>query len=353
MWIIRPFLWIICLFSCLFAAAQNGQYRATTVAFYNLENLFDIYDSEETNDKDFLPQGSYAWNMEKYENKLANMSKVISQIGSDVVSEGPAVIGVCEVENRKVLEDLVATPLLASKEYSIIHFDSPDERGIDNALLYQKRFFIPTNSKAYNVVLEEKENGDIDYTRDVLLVSGRLNGEKVHFLVNHWPSRSGGEARSQPRRIAAARVNMRIMDSIKQHEPNAKIMVMGDFNDHPNNESIKGVLNTSKKMKKTKEGQLFNPFYKYYKKGLGTTAWRDSWGLFDMIIVSSALINGDPGKLKYYRAGVFRQPWLTQKTGKYKGYPLRTHAGGAYMNGYSDHFAVYVILVRELNRISN
>lgn len=330
----------------VFSFGQEKQYKALTIGFYNLENLFDTLDTETTNDRDFLPNGSYAWNTEKYNNKLEKLAFHIPGIGAKTVKEGPAVLGVCEVENRQVLEDLVKQPGLAAQNYEIIHYQSPDERGIDNGFLYQPELFTPTNHKVYHVILDEK-GGERDYTRDVLLVSGLLDGEKMHFLVNHWPSRSGGEARSAPKRIEAAKMNKHIIDSIQNQEDGAKIFTMGDFNDDPVSTSLKKTLAAKKSASSLRKNDLFNPFWAMYKKGYGTTAWRDAWSLFDQIIISESVVNTDSG-YKYLRAGRFNPDYALQTKGAYKGYPKRTHAGGEYLNGYSDHFAVYVFLIKEV-----
>ncbi len=326
--------------------AQESIYKAQTIAFYNLENLFDTANDPSINDEAYTPEGSNHWDNEKYQNKLKNMSEVLVKIGtSNVFQAPPAVIGVCEIENRKVLEDLIAMPALSLFDYQIVQFDSPDERGIDTALIYRADAFSVESAQPYRVNLPDST----DRTRDILLVNGFLEGKPMHFLVNHWPSRSGGERRSMPNRRAAATVARHIVDSLNQVDAKSKILLMGDFNDDPISPSVDEVLNAKIKKKNLTNNDLYNPFYDFYKKGFGTTAWRDSWSLFDMIIVSNALVEEKRlNQWRFVKAGRFAEDFMVQQEGKYKGYPLRTSSFGNYLNGYSDHFPVFVYLVEEL-----
>jgi hypothetical protein len=326
-------------------SAQEKQYKVATVAFYNLENLFDTLDTPDKNDFEYTPEGNKDWNTKKYYSKQENMAKVISQIGADLTKTAPAVIGVSEIENRNVLEDLIKMPALKPYNYKIVHYESPDRRGIDVALLYQESIFTVTNSLAAKLTVEEKEDF---FTRDQLVVSGLLDGEKIHFIVNHWPSRYGGEKKSRPMRNAAADLCRSLADSIMNEDPRAKIIIMGDLNDDPNNESLLKHLNAKRDERTTKEGDLFNTTYPLFKKGIGTLAYRDNWNLFDQIIVSYPLLGEDRSTFKFYKTLIFNKDFLTQQEGRYRGYPLRTHAGGVYKNGYSDHFPVYLYLIKEI-----
>ncbi len=329
-------------------AQEDKTYKVNTIAFYNLENLFDFEDDPITFDDDRTPDGKDHWTEEIYHAKLKNMAQVISEIGKDVTGTSPAVIGVCEIENRRVLEDLIVQEPLLSKNYGIIHFDSPDRRGIDVALLYQKKVFTPTNYDKYE--LKIYDNNDATrriFTRDQLLVSGLLDGEKIHLIVNHWPSRSGGEARSRPKRIKAAKLNKQIIDSLFGDDPYAKIVTMGDLNDDPTSPSVKDVLNTKKKKNKMDIKELYNPMEDMFKKGLGTLAWRDGWNLFDQIIVSTELTKKDYSSYRLYKTGIFNKTYLANPRGRWKGYPYRSFANGAYTGGYSDHFPVYIYLIKE------
>ena len=179
------------------------------------------------------------------------------------------------------------------------------------------------------------------------MVSGYLHNERVHVIVTHWPSRSGGEKRSRPRRESAAKLGKMIVDSIQKVEPNAKIIYMGDLNDDPTDSSVKNYLKGNGKQEAVKENEMYNPWESYYKKGIGTLAYRDTWNLFDQILLSPALIDKDYTTYKLYKSVIFNKTYLINSSGQYKGYPFRTFAGGAYTGGYSDHFPVYVFLIKE------
>ncbi|MFS4468835.1 endonuclease/exonuclease/phosphatase family protein [Maribacter sp. 2210JD10-5] len=329
-------------------AQDSGKYQLRTIAFYNLENLFDTKNDSLIYDDDRTPEGKDKWTPERYRKKIANMSKVISEIGTSENKNSPDVIGVCEVENKQVLIDLVNHPNLNMKNYGIVHYDSPDERGIDAALLYKKASFLPISSKSHRLLLFN-EDGYRDYTRDQLLVEGLLDDEKIFFLVNHWPSRSGGELRSRPYRLKAAELNKRIIDSVKRIDVAAKIIAMGDFNDDPVDPSLKKILGVKGKKKRLDTTDLFGPMEKLFKKGSGSLAYRDKWNIFDQIYMTSNLISEPSFSYSYWKTGIFTPPYLLDPKGKYKGYPLRTYAGGSYIGGYSDHFPVYIHLIRKVN----
>ncbi|HZH69653.1 MAG TPA: endonuclease/exonuclease/phosphatase family protein [Flavobacteriaceae bacterium] len=329
--------------------AQNEKtYKVNTVAFYNVENLFSLEDDPFTVYHDRTTRSDGYYTKPVYEAKLANLAKVISLIGADVTGTTPAVVGLCEIENREVVEDLVNQEPLRAMDYGVIHYHSPDRRGIDVALIYQKGVFVPTNTESVELEIYNQQSGNRIYTRDQLVVSGLLDGDKVHFIVNHWPSRSGGEARSRPNRIKAAELTKKIIDSLYAIDPYAKIITMGDFNDDPTNESIKKVLATKANRERIKMGELFNPMEEMYKKGYGTLAWRDGWNLFDQIIISSGFMSKDYSGYQFYKAGIFNPPYLSNPRGRYKGYPFRAFADGGFTGGYSDHFPVYTLLIKEV-----
>ncbi|MBP1676290.1 MAG: endonuclease [Bacteroidetes bacterium] len=326
-------------------SSQKVNIEVHSIAFYNLENLFDTINNE-NNDEEFLPNGAMKWGAMKYKAKLKNMSYAISKIGTDVSPAGPAILGVSEIENRGVLEDLVKQPSIADRAYQIVHYDSPDRRGVDVGLLYNPRYFTVTNSKSYRL-----HTADTAFlTRDQLMVSGYLMGEKIHVIVNHWPSRSGGEERSRPKRNAAAGLTRSIVDSLFRVDPRAKIIVMGDLNDDPFNESCATILGAKKNAEDVKPGELYNVFWKTLEKGSGSLAYNDQWNLFDQIILSNELVNGDKTKVRFWKSEIFYRDFLIQQEGKYKGTPLRTHAGGVWLNGYSDHLPTIVYLVKELKK---
>jgi len=326
---------------------ESNTYKIRTVAFYNVENLFDIENDSLTFDDDRTPEGKDHWTKERFAKKVARISQVLSEIGNEVTATSPDVIGLCEIENRQVIEALVAHPNLRDRGYEIIHYDSPDERGIDVALLYKKSAFIANSFKSHRLLLYKKE-GFRDFTRDQLVVGGILDNEQFHFIINHWPSRSGGEARSKPNRLAAAKLNKRIIDSLQKLDIQTKIISMGDFNDDPVDESLKLVLRTKGKIKDLDSLSLFNPMVKLYKKGVGSLAYRDKWNLFDQLYFTSNLVNDKLATFGFWKADVFNPTYLLDPNGKYKGYPLRTYAGGAYIGGYSDHFPVYMYLIKKI-----
>ncbi len=337
------FLSVFTLFS-----QETKTYKVITVAFYNLENLFDTENDPITFDDDRTPDGKDHWTEEIYTAKLKNMAKVISEIGEDVTGTSPILMGVCEIENRGVLEDLINQEPLMTKNYGIIHFDSPDRRGIDVALLYQKKVFTPSQYNNYELkIYDDNDASKRVFTRDQLLVSGYLDGEKIHIIINHWPSRRGGEARSRHKRIKAARLNRRLVDSVFSEDPYAKIIIMGDLNDDPTSPSVKDVLKTRNQKNDLELMQLYNPMEQMHKKGLGTLAWRDAWNLFDQMIISTELTKKDYFSYRFYKAGIFNKPYLANLRGKYKGYPYRSFADGAFTGGYSDHFPVYIYLIKE------
>ena len=320
--------------------------EVAAVGFYNLENLFDTIQDPEINDEDFLPNGKNKYNTFIYNDKLKNLSGVISQIATEITPDGAAIIGVCEIENKSVLVDLVKQPKLLSRNYQIVHYDSPDERGIDVALLYNPKYFSVIESKNLFVKLPDRD-GDVNFTRDVLWVKGKLLGETVHVLVNHWPSRSGGEAKSSPLRELAAEVAKKKMDEILAENINAKIILMGDLNDDPVNKSVRNVIGAKGNKEGVLEGEFYNPWMTMFKNGTGTLAYRDAWNLFDQIIISSGLLEDNAKGFHFYKAKIFNKSYLFNKSGKYKGYPKRTFSWGKYIGGYSDHLPTYIYLVRE------
>ncbi len=329
--------------------AQQKQYNIGAIGFYNLENLFDTIDSPDTRDSEFTPLGDNLYNTEVYLDKLNKLARVISELGTDRTPDGVAILGVAEVENRKVLEDLVVEPAIRARRYEIVHYDSPDQRGIDVGLLYQPKYYKVLNSRPIPVEVYN-DKGERTYTRDILLVSGLFDGEPLHVLVNHWPSRRGGEAATQPLRNYAASLCKAVADSLMQADPNAKIIIMGDLNDDPSSPSVRQVLNAKQKKEQVKPGGMFNPMYDFYKKGIGTLAYQDAWSLFDQLILSYGLINPSAGGYQFYQANVHNKPYMTQQTGHFKGYPFRCYVGATYTGGYSDHFPVYLYLIREVPR---
>ncbi len=345
----KSFIALAALLACSTTAsfAQKKQYQVTAIAFYNLENLYDTEDDPKTRDEEFTPTGPYNYTEEVYHQKLHNLATVISKLGTEVTPDGPALIGHAEVENDKVLQDLTAQPEIADRHYRFVHFNSPDARGIDVALLYNPKYFTVLNAQAlYTDISAFGEKGG--KTRDVLYVTGLLNGDTTHVFVNHWPSRRGGEAASAPLRAIAAGVSKKVIDSLMKVNPASKVIVMGDLNDDPTDASVTKVLGAKGNKDKVGPSELFNPFTAFYNQGIGTLGYNDVWNLFDQIMISGAYLRSNDPQWRYYKAEVFNRDFLKEKFGQYKGYPHRSFSGTTWINGYSDHFPTIVYMIKPL-----
>ncbi len=327
-------------------SAQEKSYNITCVAFYNQENLFDTINDPDKNDEEFLPDGLNRWTGDKYLEKLSHMADVITQIGDEYIKGGPVCLGVSEVENIGALTDLANQPKMKASGYIPVLLEGPDRRGVDVGFLYRKEFFTLISATSHRLVVADQPDFK---TRDQLLVKGILLGDTVHFIINHWPSRSGGEKRSAPMRAAAAQLVRTTVDSIMTVNPNAKIIIMGDLNDNPTNASVYKVLKAARDQATAINiTGLYNPMYNMFKvQGIGSNAYRDSWSLFDQIIVSKGLLGDDKSTLKLYKALIFNRNFLKQTEGSFAGYPFRTFVGGQYQGGYSDHFPAYMFLIKE------
>jgi hypothetical protein len=335
---------VIVLSPGLFAQSSDKKFVIANIGFYNLENLFDTIDSPDTDDAEFLPNGINRWDGARYNEKLKNMAYAISQIGREFLPIPPMILGVSEIENKQVLVDLTQTETLKPFKYGIVHYDSPDKRGVDVGLIYQTEYFKLTNSRSHRL---NYSNDTAFRTRDQLVVSGLLIGEPIHIIVCHWPSRSGGEARSRPLRVAAAQLTRHIIDSIEAIDPNAKIVMLGDLNDDPTNESMMEYVSAKGEKSEVTTKDMYNPYYNMFKKGTGSLAFRDAWDNFDQIVVSPGLLSTDETKLNYYSAKIYNADFLTQTKGQFRGYPKRTFSFGVYQGGYSDHYPVYILLVKK------
>ncbi|KAB1158928.1 endonuclease [Tenacibaculum aiptasiae] len=311
--------------------------KVHTIAFYNVENLFDTVNDPFIADDDYTPLSKRRWNEKKYYQKIKKISSVISQLGNKESAYPPALVGLVEVENSRVVKDLIKHKNLSVYNYDFVHYDSPDERGIDVALVYHKDFFEVVSSETHTLHLTDDE-GEIDYTRDVLAVKGWLNGELVHVLVNHWPSRRDGEEETRPNRIKAAKLVREIMEEIKHDNKDAKFIIMGDFNDDPTSESIKDYLATD---------DLYNPMKSLFEKGKGTLTFSGEWHLFDQIIFSRDFFDSEKSSHTFLKAKILNKDWLRTNRGKYKGSPFRTYIGPWYKGGFSDHFPVYITLEKD------
>lgn len=325
-------------------SAQNVAHRIP-IAFYNVENLFDCND-DANDDAEFLPQGKREWTNERYQEKLNNIARVLG----DIADNGAAVVGLAEVENRHVLEDLVRIPNIRKRKYGIIHYDSPDPRGIDCALLYDARVFRPKSSGVRFIALPDESPIP---TRDILFATGTIENEVFHFIVAHWPSRYGGDPASAGRRMVAAQTMHQVADSLLREYPGSKAILMGDFNDDPFDASVVEGLNLCQTIDETHAADLFSPMLSMYRQGAGTLAYKGEWNLFDIMAVSGNLLKKNTQGLHLYQdpeshqlAYVFRRDYLLQQTPKHRGEPLRTFAGNNYLGGYSDHLPVYLYLTK-------
>lgn len=334
----------------LFSLTASAQKKIAVyaVGFYNLENLFDYTHDEGKNDYQYLPDGSYRWNEMKYAHKLQNMSKVLAEMGTDVLpGVGCAFIGVSEVENAHCMEDLVAQPALKERNFKFVHVEGPDRRGVDCALIYNPALFKVRDVKLVPYK-QELEKDSAYKTRGFLTVSGEIAGEHVAAIVCHWPSRA---ATSFYRESAGRQVRV-VKDSLLRDDPNCKVFVMGDMNDDPTNKSMTEMLGAKGEIENVGAGEMYNPWYNILvKQCTGTLQYRGAWNLFDQIVMTPNLLNKKGAKdfstLKFFKNQIFRRDYLFQTEGKYKGAPKRTHAGGVWLDGYSDHLPVVVYLVKE------
>ncbi len=336
------------LFFANITKAQKQSYKVVLVGFYNLENLFDTSHAQGKNDYDFTPSSEYHYNTRVYFDKLDHLSYAISQIGIDINPDGLALMGCAEIEDSVVLHDLVRREPLKNRNLQFVHYESPDERGIDVGFIYNPKYFKVISSAPFYVELPSGSK-EAHHTRDVLYVKGILAGDTVHVFVNHWPSRSGGEERSQPGRAAAAQVCKTRIDSILAINPYAKILAMGDLNDDPVSPSVVKVMKAKGDKEDVGLKDIYNPWANFYKKGIGTIAYQDAWGLFDQIMLSGAWLIKDQKGFFFHKANIFNAEFLVQKTGKYRGYPKRTWDGSTYNYGYSDHFPVYITLLKRVD----
>lgn len=332
------------------AARAQKQYGMYAVAFYNLENLFDTVHDEGKNDFDFLPSGSYAWDKNKYENKLKNMSRTLCDLGTDKLpaSIGAAIIGVSEVENAKAMQDLVAQPNMQERGYQFVHIEGPDKRGVDCALIYNPRFFHVKKSFLQPYVYEKPEDQG-RATRGFLTVQGELAGEPLTVIVCHWPSRG---ATGYYRDLAGRQVRA-LVDSIQAADKDQRIIVMGDMNDDPDNTSMAKELRALRDINKVGKSDFYNPWWDILRgRGQGTLSYQGGWNLFDQIVMSHNLIKGkkdkDYSQLTLFTQQIFRRDYLINQDGQYKGTPKRTTSRGAWINGFSDHLPTVVYLVKEM-----
>jgi len=305
-----------------------------TIAFYNTENLFDIYNDRSKHDRDYLPNSERRWTKKRYQNKLNKIGLAISKIGLAETGNLPSIIGLAEVENGKVIRDLLDTTHLKNSPYDYVHFNSKDERGMDVAFIYNTTKFTVTHSEIYAIQFERPEGGD-DFTRDILLVTGMLQGETISVLVNHWSSRREGTQLSEVKRLQASEKVSEIIKDIQTKQADAKIIIMGDFNDDPHCKSITQLIENN---------NLFNPMNTLRSYNRGSLVHHRKWHLFDQIMFTMPFFESRANHLEFESANIFDADFLKEYKGRYKGTPFRTYAGDKHKGGYSDHFPVYMTL---------
>lgn len=312
------------------------------IMFYNVENYFDIYDDSLKRDDEYTPKGSRYWSWSKFEEKKNNISKVISAVGG---FEPVDIVGLCEIENRYVLEHLVGKSGIKNQKFNIIHEESPDNRGIDVALLYRSEKFKPLSHQAINISFP---NDTTRKTRNILYVKGLfLNTDTLHFFVNHWPSRWGGMLESEEGRIIAAKKLREKVDTLFMIDPNANIIIMGDFNDEPDNASLKEYLKANEKnVSIDTTNSLVNLMYEKMHVE-GSHKYQDKWGILDMFIVSKNLLNENNRsiQIKNSQANIFKASFLLETDDTYLGQkPFRTYIGFRFNGGFSDHLPIFIDL---------
>ncbi|WP_185210563.1 endonuclease/exonuclease/phosphatase family protein [Sphingobacterium mizutaii] len=337
---------LLFLFAALWlnGLSQHRKYSVYPIAFYNVENLFDTERDTSIQDEEFTPKGGMNWTQDKYWKKQEKIASVLSSIGRKYGKSGPVIIGLSEIENRRVINDLIKQSAIKDNGYEVVHYESPDRRGIDVAMLYNPKLFRLVHAQILPYHIESRP----EYvTRDILMVKGVIANEMVHVFINHWPSRFG--SKSSELREHAAGIVRNAVDSIYRKNHKAKIIIMGDLNDDPVDISVKEILGAKRYRENVRPGELYNTMFKHYTQGIGTLGYLAKWSLFDQIIISEPLLGDDRSSLKFWKSEIYNPDYLITKDGRYKGYPLRTFSGNLFQNGYSDHFPVLIYLLKELD----
>jgi len=297
-----------------------------SIGFYNLENLFDPFDKKTNLDKDFTPTGKFKWDQQKYSKKINHLSQVISKVGLMRSNQPPLLLGICEVENESCLQDLVMSEPLKQYNYGYLFQKSDDLRGMHVALLFQKQFFKVLDHKAHSVKLKT----ELEPTRDILHICGELLGQKIHLLINHWPSRKDGTNKTNHKRISASNLVQKIIAQLVTDEADPNIIIMGDFNDDPSDQSMQVYESIG----------FVNPMVNFHNQKKGSVKYKGKWIMFDQILFNKNLQKNSG--FNYESAHIYVEPSLIQKSGRYKGSPKRTFTGNYYQGGYSDHFPVFI-----------
>jgi predicted extracellular nuclease len=310
------------------------------IVFYNVENLFDTINDPGIKDGAYAPESKMQWNSEKYNLKISHISDVLAAIGENDL---PSVIGLSEVENESVIEDLIHTKKLASGRYEVIHKESTDRRGIDNAFLYRKDSFVVLSYGFIHISFPQDTGSE---TRDIIFVKGIPKGchDTLNIFVNHWPSRSSAK-NSESKRIYTASVLRQQVDSLFQKNMRANIILIGDFNDQPLNNSLKNTLNAQYMVGDAKAGNLYNLMFPPFYRGEGTV-YHNGWEVFDQVIISGSLVRKPRGAvLRTHEGKIFKPDWLLRKNKDGIMVPYRTESNNIYYGGYSDHLPVYIDLL--------
>ena len=347
----------------LFSSAAFAQKPGTqnhVIGFYNLENLFDVYNDPVKNDEEFLPEGKNKWTEAKYQVKLKNMAKVIRAMKEEN-GVWHALLGVSEIENRLVLEDLVWEEQIREANYQIIHYDGPDRRGVDVALLYDPKVFTFIESESIPFTFEgssidfvmTKEQQDYFKTRDILMVHGTIDGEHFAVYVAHLPSRAGGKKGGNQLRDRGGEIMYNHAMQMQAKYPGIKIICMGDMNDNPTDPSMAEYLHGKEFTEEVTDTEFFSPFTSMLKAGFGSLAYQGVWSIYDLLLVNNALVHPQEGTFalrqlhkKGYYGRIFNAKFLTNQSGQYKGTPFRTFSNGAFIGGYSDHYPTYIVITK-------
>ncbi len=351
---------LVLLLTCLTVSGAFAQKIGPgyVIGFYNLENLFDTYHDEGKNDYEYLPDGSNNWTEVKYEKKLHNMASVIRAMADDN-GRYHTILGVSEIENRHVLEDLVSQPEIAAANFQIVHYDGPDRRGVDVGLLYRPDQFKVLESRSIPFTFDSeipfeytKEEQEQFRTRDILMVRGLLDGEMFAFFVCHLPSRLGSKGNDL--RSRGGEIVYQTSVELMREYPGIKIAVMGDMNDNPTDDSMAVYLHGRENLDEVGPEDFYSPFLSMLKAGYGSLAYRGEWNIYDLILVNEAMAKGSSGKLriqplvkqrkKVFYGRIFQKDFMTQQDGPYKGTPFRTFSNGAFVGGYSDHYPTYILI---------
>jgi len=337
----KTFINILIFIYVLVSAVSYAQSADTLyLASWNLQNLFDTVDDPQKNDEEFLPNGVLQWTPDRLDKKMYNLARVIRSMNE---GKGPDLLGVCEVENQALLDTMI-NKFLPDLNFKTAYIESPDNRGIDNGLIFNSKKFIVLNMQADTVHLSDGWPTRLIFGVNLLM----NNEEKITVFVNHWPSRSGGQLESEPNRIEAAKTLRNAVDRIFNVEPDAKIFIIGDFNDDPVNVSIIGTLkayplkcdSAVTDYEVDPQKKLFNLAYSSFENGAGSFKFRDTWNLLDQIIVSGSIITGNEINYICNSFEIYKPEFMITKSGQYEGTPFPTFGGRRYLGGYSDHFPV-------------